>query len=252
MTSRLERASPWLAILLVWMAATDGGLVDPLFLASPLDTGKSLLDGLGWKNTDLISASAATLTRVGWGMLVAVVLGVPLGLGLGGWRRFGETAGPLVDAFRSMPATALFPAFLLAFGVGDAAKVAVAAFVCTWALAVFTATGVRSSGDTRRFLLRLHGASRRQRFVDGLLLPALPSILGGIKAALALALVVTIAVEMLVGTTVGLGRTIYIAQTTYRIPDMYSGIMASAAIGIALNGLLALLQRQLLYWEREL
>lgn len=248
MPKRVGSALSWGVLLALWASVTETGFVDPLFLSSPTDTFAAMFDGV--TTGELLRAAMATLARAYGGFLIATLLGVPLGLMLGGMPRINAAIGGVVDAFRSMPATALFPAFLLLFGIGDTAKVAVATFVCTWAIAIYTAYGVRVAGETRRFLLRLHGTTRTQRFLDGLLRPALPNIVGGMRSALSLALVVTIGIEMIVGTTVGLGRTIYIAQLTYRIPRMYAAIMMAALLGIASNAVFAVGTRRIIHWDR--
>jgi NitT/TauT family transport system permease protein len=247
--SALLALTPWLAFVAVWAALTETGLVDSLFLAAPGKTLAALRRGL-FETHELGWALLFTLRRALSGFLVASLLGVPLGLLVGGVPTIDRLFGRAIDGLRSMPATALFPAFLLAFGIGEASKVAVATFVCLWALVIYTASGVRSSGDTRRYLLKLHGVSASQLFFDGLFYPALPSILGGMRTSLSLALVVTISVEMLVGTRVGLGQTIYIAQSTYAIPDMYAAITLAALSGVLFNWLFQTLARACVRWEK--
>lgn len=239
---------PWVAGVALWAALTETGLVDPLFLAPPGKTAAALWRGL-FGSHELSWALLYTLRRALSGFVIASLLGVPLGLLVGGVPQVDRIFGRTIDGLRSMPATALFPAFLLVFGIGEASKVAVATFVCLWALVIYTAYGVRSSGGTRRHLLRLHGVSAAQIFFDGLFYPALPSILGGMRTSLSLALVVTISVEMLIGTKFGLGQTIYIAQSTYAIPTMYAAIILAALAGILINYLFQLLTRVCVRWE---
>jgi ABC-type nitrate/sulfonate/bicarbonate transport system permease component len=241
------RVAPWLFLLVVWSTVTDSRLVDPLLLATPSDTLVALIQTV--RSGELIAATGCTLGRALGGFGIAVIAGVPLGLLLGGFSSFDRTFGGVIDALRSMPATALYPVFLLAFGAGDSSKVAVTTFISTWALAIYTAYGVRSNGDTRRFLLRLHRAPRRQILVDGLLFPALPSIVAGMRTIISIAFVVTIGIEMIVGTRCGLGQLIFDAQNTYRIPTMYAAIVASAATGVVVNWVFIRLARMLTPWE---
>jgi len=248
MQNVLHASLPWIGLLGLWAAITEGGMVDPLFLSSPSATLTALFHGIA--SGDLVIAFVATMGRAYGGFLVAAAVGVPIGLVLGGVPRVNMIFGGLVDALRSMPATALFPAFLLLFGVGEKAKVSVATYVCVWAITIYTAYGVKNSGETRRFLLRLHGASPWQRFIDGLLFPALPSVVGGMRTAVSLSLVVTIGTEMLVGTQTGLGQAIYVAQVTYRIPVMYAAIVLSAVGGLASNAAFRWLSRRVVHWER--
>jgi ABC-type nitrate/sulfonate/bicarbonate transport system permease component len=237
---------PWLCLLLIWAMLTETRIVDPIFLSSPSTTFAALMGGIF--SGELIVAVFATLARAISGFLIATLIGVPLGLLIGGLPNVNQFLGSFIDGLRSMPATALFPAFILLFGIGDAAKIAVVTFVCMWTMTIYTAYGVQDSGETRRFLLRLHKVSKLQFLLDGLFFPALPSILGGMRTSLSLTLVITIATEMIVGTTVGLGQTIFNAQILYQIPMMYAAIILSALAGMVLNFLFIAFSSKLVHW----
>lgn len=241
---------PWIALICIWAALTwpRHRVVGPLFLASPRETASALYEGIVVSRS-LLKGLGITVLRAGMGFALASVIGVPIGVAIGGIATVSKLLGSFVDGLRSMPATAMYPVFLLAFGAGDSSKIAVAVFVCTWAIAIYTIYGVTASGQTRRFLLRLHNVGWWQYFMDGLLLPALPAILGGMRTAVSLAFVITIGVEMIVGTKLGLGQAIYDAQSTYRIPDMYAALTLAAIAGIALNRLFVLASTWLAPWE---
>ena len=225
----------WFIVFALWYLVTRGGhpIVDPLFLSSPWRTFVALFDGIRYGG--LLVGFCVTFGRALAGFLFACLVGVPLGLLLGGVAIVEESVGGLIDALRSMPATALYPVFMFALGSGSLSKIAVAAFVCIWAITIYTAYGVTDTGKTRRFLLRMHGVRGIAYLFDGLIFPAMPAILGGMRTAVSLAVVLTIGVEMIVGTTTGLGQSIFDAQNTYRIPEMYAAILAAAAGGFALN-----------------
>jgi NitT/TauT family transport system permease protein len=243
--------APWGVLVLLWYLCTKGErpLIDPLFLSSPSDTLTALREGL--RNAKLINAFGMTFGRALGGFLIATVIGVPLGLVLGGIAAVQRMLGNVVDALRSMPATALYPLFMFAFGSGSLSKIAVAAFVCTWAIAIYTAHGVSGSGQTRRFLLRMHRVSRTQFLLDGLLFPAMPAIIGGMRTAVSLAVVLTIGIEMIVGTTSGLGQAIFNAQNTYQIPDMYAAIVLAAVGGVLVNRGFVFFAQWLAPWSQE-
>jgi ABC-type nitrate/sulfonate/bicarbonate transport system permease component len=244
-----RRALGWLVLVAIWSFLTDGGFADPLFLASPRSTFSALAEGV--LSGGLVAAALATLWRASCGFLIASVVGTSIGLALGGISWVRDTLGGIVDALRSLPATALFPVFLLVLGIGDKAKIAVVVFVCMWAMAIYTAAGVREASTVRRFLLRLHDVGQLQYFWDGLFLPALPTILGGMRASISLSLVITIGIEMIVGTSSGLGQSIYMAQLTYKISDMYAAILVSAFLGFVVNRLFLFLSSRLVKWDLE-
>lgn len=238
----------WSVLLALWFFATLTRLVDPLFVASPMDTAIALSrEGM---SGHLLAAASLTTGLALLGFCIGVLIGVPLGLMLGGVALFRRIFGGIVDSFRSVPSTALFPIFLLFFGVGRTSKIAVAAFVCTLALAIYTAAAVPAHDSTRRFLLRLHHAPWWRRFLDGLFFPALPGVIGGMRTAVSMALVGTIANEMIIGTDLGLGRYIYDAQMTFRIPEMYAAIIVAGLVGVLLNRLLVIAVTYLVRWRQ--
>ncbi|MBW1848381.1 MAG: long-chain-fatty-acid--CoA ligase [Deltaproteobacteria bacterium] len=104
-------------LLAVWFFVTATKLVDPFFLPSPAKVGESL--GRLLLQADTYHHLGKTFYRMMAGYLLAVGIGVPLGIVLGYWEKVYESVEFIIDFFRSFPATAMFPLFMLAFGLGD-------------------------------------------------------------------------------------------------------------------------------------
>jgi ABC-type nitrate/sulfonate/bicarbonate transport system permease component len=240
--------SPWVVAVVIWEAVCKLGLVDPLIVASPADSLIALW--LGIRSGEMLWAAMHTIARAGAGFSLAVVVGIPLGLVTGASEKVDQYLGGLIDGMRSLPATALFPVFLLMFGAGDLSRIAVVWFACVWAMAVYTAYGVRFAGATRRKLLRLHNADLAVYLLDGLLLPALPNILGGARVLLSISLVVTVAIEMVVGARYGLGQSVFDAQNTFEAPRMYAAVILTAFVGILINQTFLSVIRRLFPWAQ--
>lgn len=238
----------WTMVFGAWWIATGLNLVDPLFVASPGATAAALIEELS--NGRLLRAAIVTTSLALAGFTIGVLLGVPMGLALGGLSWFSSSFRGVIDGIRSVPSAALFPLFLLVFGIGRASKVAIAAFVCMFALCIYTARSVPRANATRRFLLRLHRVPRWRQFLDGMFFPALNGVVGGMSSAVSMALVGTIANEMIVGTDIGLGRYIYEAQLTFRIPQMYAAIIVAGVIGIGLNQAIDGSVRRIVRWRQ--
>lgn len=235
-------------VLGTWWITTSVNLVDPLFVASPGATARALVDELS--SGRLLQAALVTTSLALSGFAIGVLLGVPMGLALGGISWFSSSFRGVIDGIRSVPSAALFPLFLLIFGIGRASKVAIAAFVCMFALCIYTARSVPRATSTRRILLRMHKVPWRRQFIDGMFFPALNGVVGGMSSAVSMALVGTIANEMIVGTDIGLGRYIYEAQMTFRIPQMYAAIIVAGVIGIGLNQIIESSVRRIVRWRQ--
>ena len=190
-----------------------------------------------------------TLKRVAYAFVVAGALGVPVGILLGASQKVYRSVEFLVDFFRSTPATAMFPLFLLLFGLGDFSKIAVAAFAA-WLIVIFNVSyGVMNARQTRMLAARSLGASRMRTFIDVVFYETLPQTFIGLRTAVSMALVVIIVAEMFIGATDGLGHRIIDAQISYELTDMYGSILVTGALGYMLNALFLVTEQRLVHWS---
>ena len=154
-----------------------------------------------------------------------------------------------MDFFRSTPATAMFPLFLLIFGIGDFAKIAVAAFAA-WLVVVFNvAYGVMNARQTRILAARVMGASSRRVFRDVMFFESLPQTFVGLRMAASVALVVIIVAEMFIGSGDGLGRRIIDSQQVFDLQQMYASIIASGVMGYGMNLSLPWHREAVVHWS---
>jgi len=243
----------WIApilLLVLWAVISYGGLVSEFFVASPGATARRLyelamsgeiLKDLGW-----------TFLRVFLGLGIGTTIGLALGVGIGVspllWRYLEGT----VDFFRTLPAFALFPFFILVFGPGDPAKIATTAWFVTFVMLIASAYAVRHTSDVRLRAARSLGASRFQAFAYVTLPEGLPQLLVGFRTCLAFAPIVVVATEMFSGTQYGLGDRIYESRLLYNVPDMFAALLLSGGMGLCLNKLfLRFLERQI-HWARQM
>lgn len=234
-------------LILVWWIAFKAELVNKDLLPSPFatlrDTGEAI--GAGKMTNDFVR----TMVRVAYSVVIAAVAGVPTGIVLGANAAIYRSVEFIIDFFRSTPATALFPLFLLLFGLGDFAKIAVAAFA-SWLVIVFNvAYGVMNARQTRILAAHSMGASSLRIFRDVIFYETMPQIFIGLRTAASLALVVVIVAEMFIGATDGIGHRIIDAQISYSLTDMYGSILVAGAMGYGLNLALLVVERSLVHWS---
>jgi NitT/TauT family transport system permease protein len=231
----------------IWYVAFAFQLVDKNLLPSPFttlaETGRNIADG------NMMLDFWFTLKRVFYAFLIAGVLGVPLGIILGSKDEIYRSVEFIVDFFRSTPATAMFPLFLLLFGLGDFSKIAVAAFAALLVIIFNVAYGVMNARQTRILAARSMGASQGRIFTDVIFFETLPQTFIGLRTAVSMALVVIIVAEMFVGATDGLGHRIIDAQISYNLDDMYGSILVTGAMGYGLNVFFLLLEKRLIHWS---
>lgn len=235
------------ALVVIWWMAAAGNWVSGNLLPGPLATFGSL-----WQSTvsgDMLSDAYATLRLTVTAFAIATLLGVPMGIMLGSSKRLYRSFEFVIDFFRSTPVTAMFPLFLLIFGIDDTSKISVAAFAAWLVLLFNVAYGVMNARETRVLAARVMGASRWRIFRDVMFYDSLPQTFVGVRMAVSMGLVVIIVAEMFIGSIHGMGHRIIDAQQVYDLEDMYASILVTGVIGYGLNLFFLGLERWLVHWS---
>ena len=237
-----------IAILLaVWTMVNSFRLVDPVLLPSPQSTFRTLWQGMigGKLGADFVKTVVRTISSTA----IAAVIAIPLGILLGSSEKVYRSVEFLIDFFRSTPASAMFPLFLVLFGVGDRTKISVAAFGAALVILFNVAYGVMNARKTRLLAAKVMGASRLRVLFDVMLLESLPQTFVGLRNGVSLALVIIVVAEMFIGSQDGLGHSVFEAQQLFDMPRMYAAIFAAGALGYGLNLFFLLVERRFVHWS---
>jgi ABC-type nitrate/sulfonate/bicarbonate transport system permease component len=240
----LEILVPVLAVALWWW--TSANSTSPYF--PPLrDIVQAFRDN--WLFSHVPTDAAPSLARMGTGYVIAVVVGIALGMVLGLVPLTARALGPPLEFLRAVPPPALIPVAILILGIGNSMKVFVIVAGCIWPILLNTIDGVRGVEPTMLEMSRSYGVSRLRSWAQVLLPAALPQIFSGLRAALSIALILMVISEM-VASTNGIGFFVLDAQRTFAIPEMWSGIILLGVLGYTLNALLMLAEQRILRWHR--
>ncbi len=234
------------ALVVVWAAVAALQIVPTIVLPTPASVVHAVPKMLQER---LLADIGLTLARVLGALAIACVFGIPLGLYLGYRKGVYQVIESPLHALRSVPASALFPLFLIVIGVGEKSIVALAAYPSLLVILANTVSGATLANKRRLYQARLLGLDTFDTITEVLAYEALPNILDGIRTAVSYALMLVIAVEMFIGLSErGLGRSIYEYQSTYRIPETYGAIIIAGIIGILLNAVVSQMERRMLRW----
>ena len=236
-----------IVIVLLWAFVSATQVVSPLILSSPWEVAKALLKMLFWDRS-LLPHLGLTCYRTIISFLVACVLGIPIGLAMGFMPRVYRSLEIVVDFFRSIPPIALFPLFLLILGIGEQSKLGVSVYGCTLVIIVNSAYGVLNAPSIRRTVGTVYGLSKWQVFKKIVLPDSLSHVFVGMRTSLSLALVLTVVVEMFIGSQSGLGKKIYDYHLVFDTPEMYATIVVTGIVGYTINKNFVWIERRLLHW----
>jgi len=236
----------------IWDLVTRMGWVSPNILPSPRET----LDDLIFVGHNLVTGDymlgalwTTTLTVI-YGFLIAAAIGFSLGV-LVGETKFGERAVmPYLVAIDTMPKIAFAPLFIAWLGFDISSKVALAAFIATFAIVVATAAGLYAASENERMLFKSMGASRFQTLIRLKLPTGLPYIFTGLKIASVGVMAGAITGEFLGGGK-GFGALIRQSASQMNTPRVFALILYLSLLGLALYFTIAWAQRRFVFWNKS-
>lgn len=241
-----EKVIGLIIVLLTWYVIYWTKIVNPLFLPAPHVVLKKLIYLLF--DLDFLMDIGASVLRILISFVFACLIGIPIGLIMGYYRKIYNMFEFIIEFFRALPALALFPLLIFFFGIGNTAKIATAIISCSLIIIINSIYGVINGSKTRRLVAYLMEAKPSEIFWKVIFMDALPHIVIGLRISLSLAIIIIIVTEMFVGTTWGIGHRIYDAQLTYRVSEMYSSIIVTGVLGYSMNKLFIVFEKKIVHW----
>jgi ABC-type nitrate/sulfonate/bicarbonate transport system permease component len=194
------------------------------------------------------AATGITLARAAAGFAIALVVMLPLGIMIGRMPRLGQYVEPLLDMLRPLPPLAIVPVAMLFAGTGSAAKILVIVYSAAFPLLISAIAATRSTHPVLIQTARSLGLSRWEIMREIDLPAALPQIAGGIRVAVALALLISVSSEMLLSTD-GIGNFIMRAQEQFLVAQGLAALVVIALVALAINSLVFRAEQRLLAWH---
>jgi sulfonate transport system permease protein len=235
-----------LVLLILWEASSRAGLISQQVLPSP-----GAVAATAWRlvlSGELPKHLGASLLRAIAGFAIGGGIGFVLGVLVG----FSRLAEALLDRpiqmIRAIPFLALLPLVIVWFGVDESGKIFLVSLAVLFPIYINTVLGIRQVDPKLLELARVQGLSRLET-VRRIILPgAMPSILTGVRYALATAWLALVIAETL-ATTRGIGFLAMDAREFLQTNVIVLTILIYAVIGVGADSLARLLERRLLAWH---
>jgi ABC-type nitrate/sulfonate/bicarbonate transport system permease component len=235
-----------ICVLALWELVVGIGLLNedhvPSMSATVSELAELLGDGSFW------SAVGNTLQGWAFGLAIAAVLAIPLGILIGSSATAYRSVRFVVEFLRPIPSVALVPLAVLIYGVGLESKVFLAAFASFWPLFVQTLYGVQDVDPVATDTARSFGLNRFERLYRITLPSAVPYIATGLRISSAVALILAVTAEIVIGSA-GLGREINVARSSGAVELMYALIITTGLLGWLLNIATTQAERRVLHWH---
>lgn len=237
-----------LGFLVMAEAVTRSSLVDPNYFPYASSVIGALVDLL---------RDGAFLVEVGWtlwawvlAMIVSVLVAVPLGVAIGTSTYVSRATLVPIEILRPLPAVALIPLAILVLGAGTTAKVLLALMATLWPILFNTIYGTHDVDPIAKDTARSFRIPRRAMFVRVVLPSAAPFIMTGVRVSASLALIVLVGLELVAGTTNGIGSFVLQASMAGDMRTVLAGATVAGVVGVLINAVLAALERRFFGWRQ--
>jgi ABC-type nitrate/sulfonate/bicarbonate transport system permease component len=222
--------------------------VNPLFLSSPLAIVQDFIKLAG--NGTLAHDAAVSGEEFVLGYLLAVGVGIPLGIAIGWYPKVSATLQPFVSGLYSTPKVALLPLMIIFLGIGLVSKVAIVFLQAVFQIIINTEAGVRSADESLLTAARSFGATDSQIFWTITLPSSVPFLLAGLRLAVGVGLI-GVFVGELYGSTSGIGYLIVNAGSSFDTATVFVGTLIMTAFGIVATSLLRALENRFESWRPQ-
>ncbi|GIH02326.1 nitrate ABC transporter permease [Rhizocola hellebori] len=200
-----------------------------------------------WFSERLVVDVLPSVARLAVGYLIALVIGIALGMMIGANRWLRALCEPVLEFLRAIPPPVLVPIIMLVAGIGNTTKVIVIVSGCVWPVLLNTVEGVRGVDEVLADTCRSYRITGLNRWRHLVLRSASPQIVTGARQGLSVGIILMVISELFAASS-GLGFTIVQFQRGFQIPEMWSGVLVLGLIGVVLAQLFTIAERRILAW----
>ena len=217
-------------LTVLWLAATNSGIIRPLFLPSPQQVISRLVQLAA--SGQLFADMAISIYRISVGFLISTAIALPIGILIGSYRGWEAAIEPFVDFIRYMPVVAFVPLTILWSGTGDIQKFLIIFIGTFFQQVLLVMDNVKLVPRDFINLGRTLQMPER-RILRNIVLPcAMPAIWDSMRISLGWAWTWLVVAE-LVAATSGLGYRITTAQRFFQTDLIFGYLLILGILGLA-------------------
>lgn len=235
-----------LAVLALWQVAASADLIDPRYISSP-----AAMLSAGWTmmtSGELLENARTSLYAFTVGFLLSIVVGVPLGLGMGWNRTLRQLTEPPAMALYATPRLAMLPVLVVWLGIGAVSTIAVVFLGAVMPVLVNAMAGIRDVDAKTLQVARSFGISRFDLFRKVLLPASTPAVLTGMRLGVGRAVLGVVVSEMYVSTG-GIGALITIYGQAYRTDFIVFLVLLVGLFGYAVSAAIRQFESRVERWR---
>ena len=244
-----------ITFFILWELLTIYGNINPLFLPKASDMFMELWVGLTTRAPEGAVFSGSILdhflhsfSNLMFGLGIAILIGVPGGLLMGGNKYIEAILSPYVWALASLPRIALVALFILFLGFTTTMQVTIIVISAVFPIMINAWAGVKTTEKSLLAAARVFGANRRQLYVKVVLPYTLPFIISGIQQGIGRGLVGVVIAELFGGSN-GLGYLIQRSADTFNTAMNFAVLLLLIVMSLSLINFTRWLEAYVAPWR---
>ncbi|NUT25216.1 MAG: ABC transporter permease subunit [Streptomyces sp.] len=196
------------------------------------------------------TALGDTLTGWALGVAIASCAGIVVGVIVSVVPHLREATASTIEFLRPIPSVALIPLAVLLYGSELRSVLLLVVYAAFWQVLIQVLYGVQDVDPVADETARSYGLGTWARIRHVLWPTALPYVMTGVRLAAAVALILAITAELIIGAP-GLGKRIGVAQASQAVPEMYALIVVTGLLGLLINVGARTVERHALAWHQS-
>ena len=192
-------------------------------------------------------AAVITLRSFGLGMLLALVIGIPLGVVMARVKGVGRLLGMWVNIFVSAPISALVPILMAVIGIGETTVVVTVFLFAVFVITLDTQVGITHADRSLVEMGRSFGATSSQLYTKILLWSALPEILAGVRLG-AIRGVKGVVIGQLLVAIIGVGELFETYSNNFLMEEFWALVVVVFLFAFLISEAIAYLERRVEYY----
>ncbi len=233
------------SFLIIWQLGVVSGLLDRLFVSTPIDVLITAVRLLPSRDFDVHLVSTAQCLFLG--LFIALLGGIVIGLPLGWFPTLNAMFEPVIAGIYGVPYIAFLPVIIMWTGIGVTSRIIIVVWSAVFPVMINAIQGAREVDDDYLRVGRSFSATNLQMFFTIALPSAIPYILAGLRTSIGRAIVGTVVAEFFMSSR-GLGYFINLKANSLEMAPAFVAVVVLALFGIGMVSLVTYLENRFCSW----
>lgn len=237
MKKEMERWVPMIvifSIILMWELVVRIGEIPLYVLPGPSQILKALVtDYIGLSQHALV-----TLVEALSGIMIALILGLLLGIGMDAFPLLKKSIYPILVVTQTVPMVVLSPIFIIYLGFGIVPKILIVVLMCFFPIVISFSDQMSQLNQSFTYLIKSYGGGEKHIYLLAKIPAALPALFSGLKVAATYSIGGAVVGEWIASQS-GLGYYLIRVKNAYMLDKVFACVVVIIVLSLGMNVLVS-------------